>query len=1083
MKIMFARTLLVASAALVASCGETTTTPNSSVNFDRPVDISFACWGGLRLTNGQPASVDQDVVLSAQPTEACDIRSGALENGVSPVPPGQENLTAQGGAPVPVAAWYGFVLQSAPGTVSIVQFPTKPGSSFGAGDATVTIRDADPLTPGINGISVGEDPVAITTDKLGCYEIVANAGSCDLSVLDINSALDSDPAVTVNRLAIKNAAGQEMLARPAAMTGDVPSGAIGNACPAQASGLVYVAYPSCHLVAAVDAGTGTIVAGIDYSSGTPTIVDGNVTCPAECGGGGTFTAGVRPTSLDLERDARNGATRLLVGADNSSSLTLVSLGTDSLPASLQPIPLEDTEGGTMGVTAVAIGPQIGTGGAGGFVDDEVAVGGQFQFVYAIATDDSIRVADVLPTNPVECDTNVDPRLIDTVTDVGRLSCFPVGAPTTPARRANARGPGLRLPAAYHDVVPTSLDIVRSASTLPASGPDKLVGYFAMVTASNGAIYIVDVDDDDRPDFKDQGAPMVVQLPLAISHHIRDAIPQRDYTNRIEEAGKPTRTFCSNTATLSEPDPDAQTGNRGGVRSFGSPTRNVPTGVIAAEKVSALPSIRQVQCTGTEDGASTTRPVSELSFWAPDDVRDLVYQDLISLLSESWTMTYEGSLSLDTADVDVDGPALRVSQVVVDPLGMHLVDTAKPYCDAGVEKWDIVQMRGCDPQQGDSQCPIGYTCYVHPNSQIQGQGACMLADEADRLADACKDFLTSSRRFTVGRSSSGELSLLPRKRQLSTSPVDGCTDTAQCTALADYAKELTSGAHPSEDTTEPSTRKYECRADPDRPALDGPGQTGKRCIEVCETTSDCSTGAICRAGVCMEGVIPPQSCVNAPQRYELRAHDAFAVIGSRSGYIHSTIRDPSTDRCVRDPAAHPFDVGRIPLTAPACDPTADERTGRRPDGTFDANPCRTTVEQVENVPNYTPGTCTVGDPALVTVTRQAPALRFHGRGYMIHLVDPTYPGDASCIKDGQGSLVGVPTVFPNYQLSWRQTAGLTPLTVPAIKPAYPVKVVRGPTQSVWVIDEGDYFSTSITESTTRGKVFRVEPTTLTSIRLE
>jgi hypothetical protein len=43
----------------------------------------------------------------------------------------------------------------------------------------------------------------------------------------------------------------------------------------------------------------------------------------------------------------------------------------------------------------------------------------------------------------------------------------------------------------------------------------------------------------------------------------------------------------------------------------------------------------------------------------------------------------------------------------------------------------------------------------------------------------------------------------------------------------------------------------------------------------------------------------------------------------------------------------------------------------------------------------------------------------------------------------------------------------------VGPIYPVKVVKGPTESVWIIDEGDFLSTSITTASTRGKVFRVE----------
>ncbi len=1092
MKIRVVSTLLLAASAALVSCGETTTTGIIQVNLDRPVDIAFSCWGGLRLTNGEEATPEQSVVYSAQPLSSCDyVGTRTSEDPLRPL--GQHDLGGLGQSVAPVE-YYGFVLQQGPGTVSLVKLPPKV--DFQINDTQVQVLDADPLTPGVNGISVGEDPIAIAPDVGGCYQIVANAGTCDLSVIDAGTAVSAalnieknaaNAAVKVNRLAIKNAAGEEILARPAAMVGSPPGGDLGFACPAEPTGVVYLAYPSCHLVAAVDSASGTIVGGIDYSSGTPTITDGNVSCPAECGGGGTFTAGIRPTALDLERDPVNGGTRLLIGAENSSQLTLASINVDGLPASLQPVVLEDTMDGGMGVISVAIGPQIGAGGFAGVIDDD-AVGGQFQFVYAIATDDTVRVADVLDVN-AECDTNVDPRLIDELRSVRDLSCFPVGAASTPARRPDARGPGIHLPGSLHDVVPTSLDIVKSPKSTAETSPSRLIGYFAMVSASNGSVYIIDIDDDARPDYKDPDAPLFVQLPLAISHHLRDAVPARDLTNLVPRSQdnmgnvKPESRYCDNTIVAVAPDPDSQSGNAGGVRSTANPTRNVPAGVVAAEKISQLPSLRQVQCAGTELGASTARPVSELSFFAPDEVRDIVYQDLIKLINEIWTMTYEGSLSIDTADTDVDGPPIRVSQLTIDELGMHLVDSAKPFCEAGVEQWDIVQMRGCDPSLGDGQCPVGYTCFVHPDSQITGLGACMLKTEAERLADACKDYLTTSRRYTVGRSSSGELRLLPRKRQLMTSPIDGCTDTEQCTALANYGRQLAGSSHPSLDITPASTRKYECRADPDRPPLDGPGQTGKRCIEVCTQTSDCTAGSVCRDGVCMEGVIPPQSCVNAPQRYELRVHDAFAVLGTRSGYIHSTVRDPATDRCVRDPAGHPFETGRIPLSAPPCDPTADERTGRRPDGTFGPNPCSLTVEHVENVPNYVPGTCELSDPTTVTVARQAPAIRFHGRGFMLHLVDPTYPGDSACIKDGQGTLAGVPTVFPNYQLTWRQTGGFTPLTVPTIKPAYPVKVVRGPLDSIWVIDEGDYLSSSLSENSTRGKVFRVDPTSLRTIKLE
>src|SRR6185312_8252356 len=190
----------------------------TTLNFNRPIDMAFACYGGLRLTGGSAADPSQTLTTSAQPVQSCDIRSGATgSGGISPVPPGQGLLGsgASASAPGPVA-WYGFILQSVPGTVGIATWATKPSSQF-SGITDVTVLDADPLTPGKQGITMGVQPIGLVTDKIGCYEITANAGSCDLSSLDITSALDyqSDPQsalqnrepVSVDSIKVTNASG------------------------------------------------------------------------------------------------------------------------------------------------------------------------------------------------------------------------------------------------------------------------------------------------------------------------------------------------------------------------------------------------------------------------------------------------------------------------------------------------------------------------------------------------------------------------------------------------------------------------------------------------------------------------------------------------------------------------------------------------------------------------------------------------------------------------------------------------------------------------------------------------------------
>ncbi|MBA3539681.1 MAG: hypothetical protein H0T79_08620, partial [Deltaproteobacteria bacterium] len=890
--------------------------------------------------------------------------------------------------------------------------------------------DADPLTPGKNGISVGEDPIAIATDRAGCKEITANAGSCDLSVLDIATAVDDVTGVTVDRLQVTNASGVPITARPVAMVAEPQVSVIGNACPATGTGLVYVAYPSCHLVAAIDVSNGKIVAGISYDvNGVATITDGNVSCPDECGGGGAFTNGPRPVTLDLEVDPRvPDVRRLVIGSDNFSSITVVTLDTLFMPMSQLPIPLEDLDD-SLGVTAVALSPQMGMGGSLGVVNDTTAPGGQAQYVYAIATDNTVRVVDILTLNR-ECDTQVDPRLVRDIRNVRTVSCFPVGDPTTPARRPGAKGPGIELSG---DAIPTSVDIVRAdpvdGDVRPSPSPTKVVGYYAIVTAANGATFVVTIDDDDQEDLVVETNPLSTPVPLIIAHQLRDAIPERGLLAEID--GK---LICDTNG----PDPDSTQGNVGGPRSVAPPTRGIPSGTYAAEKAFTLPNIRHVTCTDGTDG--TMRAVSELGFAAPLPVRDIAFPDLRALRSdETWTLTWEGSLSNDRPEVAIDGPGVREGLIYVDGAGMRLADATRPFCDAGVERHDIVQLRGCDPALANGDCPIGYECYVHPNSQISGLGACMLEEEADRLANACEQFLTSLRRYTVSKSASGSLVLVPRKRVLRTTPLEGCSDTAQCTALANYAATNASAAHPVVDETPDVTDTYTCAADPDRPAV----TTGKRCIMTCAATADCNVGTVCAfaadgdgnaaTGYCMEGVVPPQACVNAPQRFELRSHDAFTVVGTRSGYVHPLVADAGGN-CVRPVDANPLTLGRIPLDAPACDPAADPLTGRKPDGTFDANPCKLTVTETENEVRYADATC--ANPTTALVERPTTAIRFHNHGMTYTLVDPTYPGDALCIGDRAGTLMNIPSVFTGYQLSFRQTGGFTPLTVP-IQPSYPV----------------------------------------------
>jgi hypothetical protein len=1166
--------------AAVLGCGETQEQLIDQLTFDRPVDIAFACHGNLRITNGGTANRDQPVEISAMPPSACETRSGppvplpqeCQPAGVDisqnpddpkalreqPTPPGQGTLRetdcsiVAGTGLVSPVSWYGLILQSGPGTVGIATFATAPGASLGSDGQSggVTVLDADPLTPGKNGISVGEEPIAIHTDPAGCHAITANAGSCDLSVLELNSALSLDGAARVDRLKVKNAAGVEMHARPVAMVGEASSELIGERCPAGPTGLVYLAYPSCHLVAAVDTRDGTIVSGIQFGpTGTPAIVDGNVTCPAECGGGGAVTPGVRPVTLDIQIDPNSFTRRLAIGADNSASITVVDLDTMWRPTALKQIALEDTAG-TLGITSIALSPEIGMGGNGPIFDD-AGSGGQFQFVYATATDGTVRVADVL-TGDRECDTQVDARFARANQNVFELSCLTGGTPLTP-RRAGARSPGIHLPG---EAIPLSVDFFRSTEPTGTARLDKrpatLLGHFAAITASNGSVFVVNVDDDNYDDSFIASAPLAAPVQLVMAHQLRDEIGSRGQTIDDEDARfnpnpDPSKGETDNTKDDRTCD---YAGGVGGPRAAAPPARATLAGSISADRLTQLPGFRQILCDRTAlrnpDTSETalgkpdkddTKAISELMFAAPPAVRDRAFPDLGALsATETWTMIWEGLLSLNTGATDIDGPAIREGVLKADALGLHVLDDTRPFCDAGVESFDILQLRGCDPSIGAADCPAGYTCFVHPKSEVSGLGACMLEGEADRLANACRDYLTTRRRYTIRTASSGELIALPRRLQLSTTPLDGCDDDSECENLADYASRFASGRQPVNeprpcnndgtcDSGESNATcasdcapRWGCVADPLRAPMGG---TGKRCELRCSIEpdpdepgrfrDDCPAGTRCEgaevgqvnSGFCMEGVIPPQACINASQRYELRAGEAFAVIGSEHGFVHPIIEN-AAGQCVRDPMASPLSIGRLPLmphdplapsTVHMCDPAADPITGKPAGGAFEPNPCLTTVQHYEVVPPYlsldpaSPDVCkpdpNVPDP--YPTPRDVPAVRFRNRQMTVTIVDPYYPGDAVCITDRGANRGQIPHVLPGLTLSFRQTAGFVPMQLfsgsgrsSESLPSLPVKVVRGPTDSIWVVDEGDFLSSSVGTASTRGKVLRVHPSALSAI---
>lgn len=1031
-----ARGFALVALAAAAGCGDTTQA-NEIRNLDRPSDIVFSCYGDLRLTGGNPVpSANDEIVRSAQPLTSCQSQA----NGE--IPPGQGEPT-DGQSPILVPpAFFGFALQSGTGSVAVIRFSLKLAEI-----GQTTVADSDPLTPGKNSIPIGTQPVGLVSSPDGCHVISANGGSCDLSLLDVNSAIDATVQANVRHLAITDATGAPLLARPSAIVGEPAGGTIGVACTEAPDSVVYVAYPECGLVAAVETGTGTIAAGLRFNAdGTTEITDGNVSCAAECGSDSLppLTTAERPVALHFAADGA----RLYIGAENSPAITIVELDADGLPLSFSRQVVEG-DVGIQSLTAtgvLAMGGSLGTLGGGA---------GEMQFVYAIATDNTVRVVEVRNLN-VECDTQPDVRFLHDIRDVTLLACLPVGGASTPPRRVGARSPGIHMP---RNGVPLDVDVVTIGRDEPLDpeqpAPVDTVGHFAFVSSSDGFVYTVNIDDDNYVDFEDTSDPLKVWMPLAIAHQIRDFLGRRDAVSlgSINVDGVNVDVPICAFPTLAA--------NEGGPRLSAPILRTTSVGRIAPEQVHQLPYLRSLDCEGNDFSG----PVPELSFMAPLEIRERTYPDLTEIRSdEEWRITWEGTLSLDTSDVAIDGPLFRTGIFSVGGTGMFLRDGGRPFCKVGVEPFDQVVLSGCDPGAGNSGCGLGETCYVHPEASV-ASGVCLPSERADSLAGICRDFLVSRRRFSVGDIHSGELQLIERRRVLSTTPVDGCSDDAQCVALQRVEALLADGDNPKDQLPpSPSEYAYTCAPDPSRPG------TINRCQMTCETTDDCEAGFECSAGFCVEARIPPKECLETLQRYTVQATDAFVVLGSRTGYLHPYVVDPATDTCVVDPTASPLVTGRIPLSAPACagdplDPTA-----------LTPNPCLATVTHAEEVPNYADnGSCTSppGEPDTKTAVREAEAIRFSNPAMTFHLVDPTTTGDAVCRMDRAGTGPAYRTPYAGYQMSFRVIAGFVPLAVP-VQPVFPANVAIGPLSDLWILDQGDLVASTFTAF---GQIFRVDPAAL------
>jgi len=1096
--------------ALMVSCANNPT--NIIIrSLDRPTSLDFACYGQPLL----PAfsNVRADVVFDEETQEVVRIDLERTESFVNRTQPPSacnrigrgveydkfiENLRAEADLPegveipdsvlpsqgaVEFAAFavsetgsvppdlFGFILESDSGTLALARM-----------GSVLAIFDTDPLTPDRNAISVGDLPVDLVTDASGCHVTVANAGSCDLADVGVESALavvlESRGAVDVKRLPMVNANGDRLAVAPRALARSPREDEFGAECPADATGVVYVALPGCSLVAAIDPGTGEMQGGVAFSGTVGTVVDGSFTCPVECGAGAQNLVGDDPAGLQPSVISVTAEDQLIIAGADSNIITIVNLDEDGLPVAGEvfTVALE----GDVGVSDVATTGPVNVGGDNGVFG--AGLSGEREYLYAIASDRSVRVIDIGALT--ECDTQVDPRFLRTSNSAGLLACFAVGAAETPPRRALAEGPGIRLP---NRGVPTTLAAYAQTSPARRGGVGvqfnaidggTLVGHFMLVGSSDGRVYVVNVDDDLYPDFGTLVEEQVYTT-LAVPHQLRDSF--------LDRGGRRINCSANDSIALNTQGPRA----RSFVQTFNAST-------VSRPNIELLPNAASVGCQiGTEAGESVPEEggnliddVPELSFVSPLTVRQWAFPDLLSVITERWSVTYEGLLSRDDGFVPVDGPIARLGGFSSDGDQVVLQDNSSPFCAAGLEPFDVVNLLGC---ASEFDCGPSETCVFSAEAPAGvTNGLCADRERAAEIESACRDVLVTLRRYSAIDSTADRLTLVPRREVLEVSPVEGCTSDVQCEEFAAFAQRI-NGELPAEDTPplteeelEQIRGQYACEPDPSR----RPGRNW--CALRCDDSPDengfptdpCDPGQACVDNRCVQAVVPPAECFAALQAYSLAAGESFVAVSARvtsvssgqeapesptrgrsaTGFLHPLIVDPASDtrECIENPNASSLLRGRIrPYELEECTGPVEVYDPAAP------NPCL--VSDFGNQVLDTDGE----SPEIRTEVRRA--VRFSNPIFTFHILLPeltldTADGEVeySALHRGVGVTFDTEagfSAFPAFQ-------ALSANNV--IRRPSDIRVLLGPNEDAdprfFIVDEGNVFS----PVNARGQVVVIDP---------
>lgn len=775
---------LLAPVLLAAGCQQQTRVQVPNRVLDRPLDVTLTC---VRL--------EEDGTLSPLGVGDC-----AQET--------RPNCTTDGPQLI------GYVANSERNEVAV----------FRRCDATAAVVDVDTDAPGYQLVPVGQLPSEIESTTLGCRVITANAGSCDLTLLDglglaaialqAEAADQVAPSSLVSKLIPLRSDGLPLGARPGALvtaprdlstaisSTPEPVGGAGDfddsQCQDDAQGSAWVTFPTCQLLAEVELSTGRLLQSRQFvadADGSVEVIDAGtapdcpVDCPiqfpdgapATCSGAEDDPVDCRPASgldgffpnavelvrpelydpeTDLGADANLDYASLFVGGSGSDMLV-------ELPFAFE----GGSNGGTWGDQALTLpleDPQ-------GIVKVRAAppapmADGDHQFLYVIGGDGATHVVDrdfEDDTLGVECDTQVDP----TTTSPPFPSCNPI-APTAggqglaPDRRPFAAGPGIRVSGG-------------------AGFTDWAFFRVAAGEGNPGAPFAV-------PGIVGVGTTSFGRMVLSVFNQLQDPIDNTDINTAVMDLSipphslwpseDPTTIGVGSTTLPAVEDEEPERALVGDVNSTQalSPTLrridlaySLPPGDGAVSEAR----IARSESLGNPSNADGLGLFEGDAVYSNEAVRAVV-RDYQQWAPVRWSLTWEGTIPgtrSATGRFECDTPGWENGTCILADgsatEGSRLVDESASFCDNGVLAGDKLVILGCSE---DDDCGLGQRCLREPTAPSSASGICVSAqayeEEFEVLRQVCAPFIndacgTPRREYLVTRAFQDELHIQALDRPL------------------------------------------------------------------------------------------------------------------------------------------------------------------------------------------------------------------------------------------------------------------------------------------------------------------------------